>query len=76
MIYIPVLSVELEEVKPVEPAFELERVKARYKAPLALKWIGPAVDYEDALAIVQREGPLGVDVVEWMREAAAVNAII
>jgi len=73
---IPVLSVELEEVKLVEPAFELERVKARYKAPLALKWIGPAVDYEDALAIVQREVPLGVDVVEWMREAAAVNAII
>ena len=44
--------------------------------PRALSWVRPAASTEEALEDVSREAPLGPDVVEWMQEAAAANAVL
>lgn len=71
------LSIEVDVVERlgVDVTNFVSSIKSRLPRPRALSWFQPTFDYREALEQVNRSIPVAPDIVDWMREATATEAI-
>ncbi|MEM1865983.1 MAG: hypothetical protein QXD57_07130 [Ignisphaera sp.] len=71
------LSIEVDVVErlSVDVANFVNSIKSRLPRPRNLSWFQPTFDYREAIEQVNVSIPVAPDIVDWMREATATEAI-